>query len=210
MNGTLTVVQAVNDLTYVAYALLRHGADVRVSNDEGNTALHFASRHSDPSFIQELLDQVGDVNRQTDERDTDGVNEKGNTPLHEACMSGSTEIVHTLLDAENAIQHPDTVTIAGAVSVDLNTVHDKLGLDQDEVIVSPVIEYVTEREDFVFQKPRTAGLEEKDEDKKIKHFTLPAARNLTDIIFGARLLPALYQELAVPLVTHTFSMGRVM
>ncbi|KAK7475570.1 hypothetical protein BaRGS_00033203, partial [Batillaria attramentaria] len=66
-------------------------------------------------------------------------------------LQGDSDVI--LVVPENAIQHPDTVTIAGAVSVDLKTVHDKLGIDQDDVIVSPVIEYVTEREDFVFQKP---------------------------------------------------------
>nr|KAG5694724.1 hypothetical protein BaRGS_031540 [Batillaria attramentaria] len=103
---------------------------------------------------------------------------------------------------KNATTHPDKVTIAGAVSVDLKTVHDKLALPEDEFIVSPVVEYVTDGEEPLFEKPlriylphflpdsfsaRDDPLSEADEKQFIVHKTLSAVSNFSGTAFGARL-----------------------
>ncbi|KAK7479510.1 hypothetical protein BaRGS_00029227, partial [Batillaria attramentaria] len=58
-----------------------------------------------------------------------------------------------LVVPENAIPRKKKITIGGAVCVDLDTVHTRLGLKDKEFICSPVIEYVTNEKGFRFQKP---------------------------------------------------------
>ncbi|KAK7480552.1 hypothetical protein BaRGS_00028214 [Batillaria attramentaria] len=153
-NGdTVLHVACASGNTDVVRALLAAGVDINVTNKAHKTPLQVAQEHEQKN-IEQLLTaahlELADMKLKSQLIFSKGCQLRGEFSSVGGQLQGDSDVI--LVVPENAIQHPDTVTIAGAVSVDLKTVHDKLGLDQDEVIVSPVIEYVTEREDFVFQK----------------------------------------------------------
>ncbi|KAK7480626.1 hypothetical protein BaRGS_00028098 [Batillaria attramentaria] len=138
----------------IVQALLDGGADVSIKNKDHKTPRTLAQEHHHTD-IEKLL---CDASKNSGERElqskfifSDSCQFIGEFSCSEGKLLGDSDVI--LVVPENAIQHPDKVTIAGAVCVDLNTVHDTLRLDQDEVIVSPIVEYVTDREDFAFQKP---------------------------------------------------------
>lgn len=53
--------------------LLKHGANPNARDRDANTALHYAARLQDPSYIQSLVANAGDLSAK---------NRKGQTPLH--------------------------------------------------------------------------------------------------------------------------------
>ncbi len=81
-----------NEYTGVLAALLDAGADISMPDEEGHTALHFATRSQEkPAAIAKLLDAGADPNAR--KRD-------GDTPLHEAATSNrSLSVIAALLDA---------------------------------------------------------------------------------------------------------------
>ena len=66
---------------------LRHGADVDVTDSEGETALHKAASHALTANIDTLLTWGSDVNKQ---------NKSGDTPLHAASSKGLKDAVQAL------------------------------------------------------------------------------------------------------------------
>ena len=68
---------------------IQSGADPRISNDHGDTPLHFAARAGDQAIARFLLEAGADA----DARDR-----LGNSPLHEAAGAGDPAMVALLLD----------------------------------------------------------------------------------------------------------------
>ena len=92
MNKNTELINAINenDITTVDKLLNKEGADVNVQDDNGFTALIFASRNNDSSNVQKLLDKGANVNLQT---------KYGLTALMSASnYYGNAEIVQKLLD----------------------------------------------------------------------------------------------------------------
>ncbi|KAK7467793.1 hypothetical protein BaRGS_00036981 [Batillaria attramentaria] len=137
----------------IVQALLDGGADMSIKNKDHKTPLELAQKYhyTDIEIMLCVASNCGEQDLQSKFIFSDSCQFTGEFSCSEGKLQGDSDVI--LVVPENAIQHPDKVTIAGAVCVDLNTVHDTLRLDQDEVIVSPVVEYVTDREDFAFQKP---------------------------------------------------------
>ena len=77
--------------------LLNHGAEVNACDDEGCTALMYASRRGSIQLVQILLDNGAHLEAQ---------DEKGKTALAFACCSRSTELVHWLLGKGASIDSP--------------------------------------------------------------------------------------------------------
>lgn len=69
--------------------LLANGADPRAADAEGNTALHFAARSSDPGVAALLRDAAAEI---------DPLNTEGFTPLGVACAAGNWRLARFLLE----------------------------------------------------------------------------------------------------------------
>ncbi len=69
--------------------LLANGADPRAADGEGNTALHFAARSSDPGVAALLRDATAEL---------DPLNVDGLTPLGVACAAGNWRLAKFLLE----------------------------------------------------------------------------------------------------------------
>ncbi|MFZ5656410.1 MAG: ankyrin repeat domain-containing protein, partial [Pseudomonadota bacterium] len=69
--------------------LLSNGADPRVRDAEGNTALHFAARSTDPGVAALLRDAAADL---------EAINAEGLSPLGMACASGNWRVAKFLLE----------------------------------------------------------------------------------------------------------------
>ena len=69
--------------------LLANGADPRAVDDDGNTALHFAARSSDPGVAALLRDAAAEI---------DPLNGEGLTPLGVACAAGNWRLARFLLE----------------------------------------------------------------------------------------------------------------
>ena len=78
----------------VVVRLIESGADPRISNDHGDTPLHFAARAGDQAIARFLLEAGADA----DARDR-----QGNSPLHEAAGAGNPAMVALLLDMGVAV-----------------------------------------------------------------------------------------------------------
>lgn len=69
--------------------LLSNGADPRAADAEGNTALHFAARSTDPGVAALLRDAAADL---------EAVNAEGLSPLGMACAAGNWRVARFLLE----------------------------------------------------------------------------------------------------------------
>lgn len=69
--------------------LLANGADPRITDNEGNTPLHFAARSSDPGVVALLRDAAAEV---------DALNHDGLSPLGIACVAGNWRLAKFLLE----------------------------------------------------------------------------------------------------------------
>ncbi|XP_046371250.2 serine/threonine-protein phosphatase 6 regulatory ankyrin repeat subunit A-like [Haliotis rufescens] len=97
-------------------ALIQAGADVKLTNNKGNSALHLASVGNSIEVVKKLIGSGADVNQR---------NEEGNTPLHFALSSKSTKAcVGTLLEKgadillENSVGVTPLFEAAGMASVE--------------------------------------------------------------------------------------------
>jgi len=100
-------VTAKFQLQIVRY-LIQCGANVQLSNLDGNTALHFASGFGDESLANLLIQQAAFINAQ---------NENGETALHWAVKNGKISNVELLLKSGGALI--DIKTEFGRTAVDL-------------------------------------------------------------------------------------------
>jgi ankyrin repeat protein len=71
-------------------AQIEKGADVRMREVDGTTALHYAAHYDDADLVKRLIKAGADVN---------AVNDYGATPLGEAAVTGDPVIIKALLDA---------------------------------------------------------------------------------------------------------------
>jgi ankyrin repeat protein len=78
-------------------AILSQGVDVE-SVSKGQKAIHFAARHSDPKFVQMLLEHQANINSKTGQ---------GATPLSLAAGLGFNNVVEVLLEAKADTQSAD-------------------------------------------------------------------------------------------------------
>ena len=86
-------------------ALIARGADVNVPQDDGMTALHWASERADGELVRVLLGAGADIGAVTRIGDY--------TPLHLGARAGSADAVEALLEAGS---DPDAVTTTGTVT----------------------------------------------------------------------------------------------
>lgn len=91
--------------------LLANGADVRQTDSQGNTALHYAARSADPGVAAQLCDAAAGL---------DVVNGEGFTPLGVACAGGNWRLARFLLDrgARCEVEHAVPALVAAASSED--------------------------------------------------------------------------------------------
>ncbi|XP_071096601.1 serine/threonine-protein phosphatase 6 regulatory ankyrin repeat subunit C-like [Haliotis cracherodii] len=97
-------------------ALIQAGADVKLTNNRGRSALHLAAVGNSIEVVKKLIGSGADVNQR---------NEEGNTPLHFALSNKSTEAyVGTLLEKgadillENSVGVTPLFQAAGMASVE--------------------------------------------------------------------------------------------
>jgi len=88
--------------------LIRCGANIQLSNLDGNTALHYSSGFGDESLVNLLIQQGAFINSQ---------NEKGETALHWAVMNGMISNVDILLKSGEVLI--DLKNENGLTAVDL-------------------------------------------------------------------------------------------
>jgi ankyrin repeat protein len=91
--------------------LLSNGADPRVRDHEGNTALHFAARSTDPGVAALLRDAAAEL---------EAVNRDGLSPLGMACAAGNWRIAKFLLERGARSEPPggQPALLAAAASED--------------------------------------------------------------------------------------------
>lgn len=91
--------------------LLANGADARVADAEGNTALHHAALCADPVVAALLLDAGALV---------DAVNREGQTPLGVACANANWVLAEFLLDrgARSEVEHAQPALLLAAAASD--------------------------------------------------------------------------------------------
>ena len=85
--------------------LIEHGADVKLQDKDGDTALHYAARFS-PNIVKKLLN-LGASHM---------CNHQGLTPLHEACICGNIPVVEYLIQRPEITkeQRVDALELYGA------------------------------------------------------------------------------------------------
>lgn len=81
-----------------ALELIRQGADVRQTDADGTTALHWAAQLGDVELVQELIRRGADVTAQ---------NEYGATPMSAAAEIGSAPVLEALLRAGADVESPN-------------------------------------------------------------------------------------------------------
>ena len=86
-------------------AISAFGADARVADPDGTTALHWAARHDDLATAQALIKAGADVN---------AANRYGITPMNLAATNGSAAMIRILLDAG---VDPNTSTPGGETAL---------------------------------------------------------------------------------------------
>ncbi len=91
--------------------LLANGADARITESEGNGALHFAALGNSAEVSAMLIDAGADIN---------AVNRAGYTPLALACQAGNHAMAEYLLDcqADTAVSGAVPALVAAADSAD--------------------------------------------------------------------------------------------
>jgi len=85
--------------------LLKHGANIDVTDSDGNTALHHAIKHYDPTTLLQYSDEVvasSTVKSVVDvllenKADVNTVNRSGKTPLYKAASAGLLDVVSKML-----------------------------------------------------------------------------------------------------------------
>src|SRR5438552_1564696 len=70
-------------------ALIRKGADLKATNKDGWTPLHYAARYGHLDVVKFLIDKGADVK---------ATNKYGRTPLHYAARAGKLDVVKFLID----------------------------------------------------------------------------------------------------------------
>jgi len=118
MNGCVKL-----QLQIVRY-LIKCGANIQLSNLDGNTALHLASGFGDESLVNILIQQGAFINAQ---------NEKGETALHWAVMNGM-------------ISNVDLLLKSGEVLIDIKNVHGRTAVDlalgkEDKTILCKLVDF---------------------------------------------------------------------
>lgn len=84
----------------VAHVLIDAGADVKISDRTGRTALSFAAEHStDPTLIQKLVARGANIDQRSGALES--------TPLMLAANSGNVEVVEAMLAAGAAVEAKD-------------------------------------------------------------------------------------------------------
>jgi len=120
--GDGTASKYANSALEIVKLLTLHGADLRLSNKDGWTALHLATRTGDLEVLAFLArhDGGGLVNT---------VSKNGRTPLHTACLAGSVHVVEFLLQHDvnvNATDSCGSTPFMDAVRSDSVTTVNKL------------------------------------------------------------------------------------
>lgn len=80
---------AVNGQLATVMRMLDEGQDINQQDDEGNTALAWASLRGKSGVVKYLVEHNANPNLP---------NTKGLTPLHQACLFGDKTVVQTLID----------------------------------------------------------------------------------------------------------------
>lgn len=96
-----------NDRHDVAMALVQYNANINISDGEGNTLFHTASKKHSSDLIRTLLRKVG-LDRSILWRK----NKKGNTSLHIAVREGDLKTIKTLVEPEIGM-YPDVIDHKG-------------------------------------------------------------------------------------------------
>ena len=94
--------------------IIHHGADVRLVDDQGQTALHCATRQSQSRAAAYLLDVGAD-------QILDVGDHRGNTPLHCATELGAADLVQLLLESAARVH---VVNSSGHSPLDLASSHE--------------------------------------------------------------------------------------
>lgn len=116
MHGGMTALVAATRGSYqgrpdAVMTLLANGADARLADAEGNTALHHAALCADPVVAALLLDAGALV---------DAVNREGHTPLGVACANGNWVLAEFLLErgARTEVEHAHPALLLAAAVTD--------------------------------------------------------------------------------------------
>jgi hypothetical protein len=102
LSRTALMVASANKRTQVVYDLLSHGADAKLKDNAGRTALHFAAEADSAEIIHQLAARS----------ELDAVDHDGRTALLLAAQKGNAAAVGALLDAgaSASIAGPNAVT----------------------------------------------------------------------------------------------------
>jgi len=102
LQQTALHVAAVTGQTYAVCALRRYGADLTMTDRNGNTALHLAATHNRHDVLQALVQD-----RPNHAPELSILNYDGFAPLHLAVLGGDLQMVQTLLLASADVNIPD-------------------------------------------------------------------------------------------------------